>query len=62
MSAGVDLGVSVINPVSGEEVETLVKVCCANFNAGEETIKMVLREQWQKKKAKREAAAGVDYP
>ncbi|OAL22647.1 hypothetical protein AYO22_07205 [Fonsecaea multimorphosa] len=41
---------------TGEQVETLIKVCCANYKAGEDTIKTVLREQWQKKKAKREAA------
>ena len=39
---------------TADQVETLVKVCSANFKAGEETIKTVLREQWMKKKAKRE--------
>ncbi|KIW75932.1 hypothetical protein Z517_10677 [Fonsecaea pedrosoi CBS 271.37] len=41
---------------TGEQVEMLVKVCCANYEAGEDAIKTVLREQWQKKRAKREAA------
>jgi phospholipase A2 len=39
-----------------DQVETLVKVCLANFAAGEDTIKSVLREAWLKKKARREEA------
>ncbi|OCT50771.1 putative cytosolic phospholipase A2 [Cladophialophora carrionii] len=45
-----------------DQVEMLVRVCCANFKAGEETIKTVLREQWLKKRAKREAAAASVLP
>jgi phospholipase A2 len=45
-----------------DQVEMLVRVCCANFRAGEETIKTVLREQWLKKRAKREAAAASILP
>ncbi len=44
---------------TAEQVETLVKVCGANFRSGEDTIKTVLREQWLKKKARREAAVGA---
>lgn len=42
---------------TGEQVDTLVKVCTANCKAGEDTIKTVLREAWMKKKARREAGA-----
>ncbi|OQO12081.1 hypothetical protein B0A48_02720 [Cryoendolithus antarcticus] len=38
-----------------EQVDTLVKVCLANFEDGEATIKQTLREAWQRKKAAREA-------
>lgn len=37
-----------------EQVEMLVKVCVANCEDGEETVKMALREAWQRKKARRE--------
>lgn len=39
-----------------EQVEMLVKVCIANFEAGEADIKGALREAWQKKKARREGS------
>jgi phospholipase A2 len=38
-----------------EQVQTLVKVCEANFEQGHDTIKRVLFEVWQKKKAMRES-------
>jgi cytosolic phospholipase A2 len=40
-----------------DQVEMLVKVCQGNFQAGEPTIKTVLKEQWLKKKAKREGTS-----
>ncbi|KIX00994.1 uncharacterized protein Z518_10060 [Rhinocladiella mackenziei CBS 650.93] len=49
---------------TAEQVEMLVKVCLANYKAGEDTIKTILREAWQRKKARREAGAGYgpDHP
>lgn len=44
---------------TAEQVETLVKVCCANFVAGEKTIRTVLREQWLKKRARREGTPAL---
>lgn len=38
-----------------EQVETLIKVCRANFDEGEETVKTAMREAWLKKKRAREA-------
>ncbi|KAF2161846.1 hypothetical protein M409DRAFT_58911 [Zasmidium cellare ATCC 36951] len=38
-----------------EQVETLVKVCDANFREGEGTIKEALHEAWERKKREREA-------
>lgn len=35
---------------TAEQVETLVKVCCGNFRAGEDTIRLVLREAYERKK------------
>jgi cytosolic phospholipase A2 len=37
-----------------EQVEILVKVCRQNFRDGEDTVKLALREAWQRKKAIRE--------
>jgi len=37
-----------------EQVETLVKVCAANFKEGEQAIKDVLIETWKRKKEARE--------
>ncbi|TKA79370.1 hypothetical protein B0A55_02837 [Friedmanniomyces simplex] len=37
-----------------EQVEMLVKVCIGNFEAGEGTLKEVMRAAWQRKKAERE--------
>ena len=45
---------------TAEQVEMLVKVSARNFVDGEDTIKMALREAWQKKKAKREGKAAVE--
>ncbi|TKA67437.1 hypothetical protein B0A55_09143 [Friedmanniomyces simplex] len=43
------------------QVEMLVKVCIGNFEAGEGTLKEVMRAAWQRKKAKREQAGiGAD--
>lgn len=39
---------------TAEQVETLVKVCVANFEDGEGSIKEALHEAWQRKKAERE--------
>lgn len=36
-----------------DQVETLVRVCAANFEDGQETIKTALREAWKKKKKRR---------
>ena len=38
-----------------EQVETLVKVCAANFKEGEQVIKDVLIETWKRKKEARES-------
>ena len=38
-----------------EQVETLVKVCRANFENGQANIKQALYEAWQRKKTAREA-------
>jgi cytosolic phospholipase A2 len=35
-----------------EQVEMLIKTCTQNFRDGEATIKQVLRETWEKKKAR----------
>lgn len=40
------------------QVETLVNLCKANFTEGQATIKEVLHEAWQRKKAAREASLG----
>ncbi|EME87460.1 uncharacterized protein MYCFIDRAFT_169277 [Pseudocercospora fijiensis CIRAD86] len=40
---------------TAEQVETLVKVCRANFDEAQGTIKEALHEAWQRKKAAREA-------
>lgn len=37
-----------------EQVDTLIKVCNANYKDGESTIKEALHEAWQRKKAMRE--------
>ena len=37
-----------------EQVEMLVKVCAANFEDGQQTVKESLHEAWQRKKAARE--------
>lgn len=42
---------------TAEQVETLVKVCKANFDEAQGTIKEALHEAWQRKKAAREAKA-----
>lgn len=39
---------------TADQVETLLKVCRANFAEGEENIKAVLHETWQRKRDKRE--------
>jgi phospholipase A2 len=39
---------------TAEQVETLIKVCNANFNDGESTIREALHEAWLRKKALRE--------
>ena len=41
-----------------EQVEMLVKVCAANFEDGQQTIKESLHEAWQRKKATREQKEG----
>ena len=41
-----------------EQVEMLVKVCRANFQDGQATIKDALRDAWQRKKAAREGGQG----
>lgn len=41
-----------------EQIEVLIKVCVQNFKDGEETIKVALRDAWERKKRIREA--GVD--
>jgi len=38
-----------------EQVEMLVKVCVANFQDGEGTVKEALHEAWLRKRAEREA-------
>ncbi|EMD00856.1 hypothetical protein BAUCODRAFT_187275 [Baudoinia panamericana UAMH 10762] len=46
-----------------EQVETLVKVCIANFEDGQATIKEALHEAWQRRIAEREAReAGKKAP
>jgi cytosolic phospholipase A2 len=40
-----------------EQVEVLVKVCIANFEDGQETVKEALFEAYQRKKAKREGSS-----
>jgi phospholipase A2 len=40
---------------TAEQVETLVRVSAANFRAGENSIKTVLRETWLKKRRRRES-------
>lgn len=45
---------------TSEQIETLVKVCRANFDDGESTIKDALRGAWQRKKAAREAKVPTD--
>lgn len=37
-----------------EQVDTLIKVCIANYEDGEETVKEALHEAWQRKKVRRE--------
>lgn len=37
-----------------EQVETLVRVCVANFEHGQSTVKEALHEAWQRRKAERE--------
>lgn len=37
-----------------EQVEMLVRVCVANFEQGEGTVKEVLRAAWLRRKAERE--------
>ena len=40
-----------------EQVDMLIKVCEANFQDGQDAIKTVMLESWQRKKARREKAA-----
>lgn len=39
---------------TSEQVDTLIKLCIANFDDGEPIIKEALHEAWQRKKAERE--------
>ena len=41
-----------------EQVDMLVKVCRANFDDGQGTIKEALHDAWQRKKAEREGRMG----
>jgi phospholipase A2 len=48
---------------TADQVETLIKVCNANFNDGESTIREALHEAWQRKKALREGTyTGPAHP
>ncbi|KAK0918018.1 hypothetical protein LTR91_022094 [Friedmanniomyces endolithicus] len=41
-----------------EQVEMLVRVCVANFEEGEGTVREVMRAAWQRRKAERERGGG----
>ena len=41
-----------------EQVDTLIKVCIANFEEGQSTIKEALHEVWQRKRAERLGRVG----
>lgn len=44
-----------------DQVDTLVKVCIANFKEAEPVIKKIIREAYEKKKAKRESGSNKEY-